>query len=109
MFQEYKGVSKVYQGCFKDVLRVFQGIFKDVSCVFQGYFKGIKTIGFYIKATLSCESLLGHYSYKACKRRAFLDAKANKYPIQDLSRKCSAWKDFGLCNKILVVFKVGIN
>ena len=32
------GVSRKFQGCFKEVSRVFQGSFKDVSRKFQGCF-----------------------------------------------------------------------
>ena len=39
-----KGVSRVFQECFKSVSRVFQGCFKGVSRVFQGCFKGVSRV-----------------------------------------------------------------
>ena len=35
------GVSRKFQGCFKEVSRVFQGSFKDVSSKFQGWFQRV--------------------------------------------------------------------
>ena len=44
----FKGISRVFQGCFKGVLRVFKGVskvfqgcFKEVLRVFQESFKGV--------------------------------------------------------------------
>ena len=37
----FKEVSGLFQGCFKGVSRKFQGRFKEVVWVFQGSFKGV--------------------------------------------------------------------
>ena len=37
----FKGVSRKFQGCLKEVSRVFQGPFKDVSRKFKGCFKKV--------------------------------------------------------------------